>query len=161
QQGTNAGVILGTAAYMSPEQARGKRVDKRADIWSFGVVGFEMLTGRRLFAGETVSDTLAAVLREDIPWKALPRNLDRGTRRTIERCLERDPKKRLRDIGEARIALEQPSGADADGVRVSREASATRRQMLWAAGSGVAGLLIGGAIRSRPSPDASGAIASP
>ena len=103
---TEAGIILGTAAYMSPEQARGKALDKRADIWSFGVVMFEMLSGRRLFQGETASDTLAAVLRQDVDWSLLPNDLPASDRRLIERCLERDPKKRLRDIGEARLALE-------------------------------------------------------
>ncbi len=103
---TEAGIILGTAAYMSPEQARGKTIDKRADIWSFGVVMFEMLSGRRLFQGETASDTLAAVLRQDVDWSLLPKELRASDRRLIERCLERDPKKRLRDIGEARLALE-------------------------------------------------------
>ena len=103
---TEAGIILGTAAYMSPEQARGKTLDKRADIWSFGVVMFEMLSGRRLFQGETASDTLAAVLRQDVDWSLLPKDLPAADRRLIERCLERDPKKRLRDIGEARLALE-------------------------------------------------------
>ncbi len=103
---TEAGIILGTAAYMSPEQARGKTIDKRADIWSFGVVMFEMLSGRRLFQGETASDTLAAVLRQDVDWSLLPKDLPAADRRLIERCLERDPKKRLRDIGEARLALE-------------------------------------------------------
>jgi len=103
---TEAGVILGTAAYMSPEQARGKAVDKRADIWAFGVVLFEMLAGRRLFAGETVSDTLAAVLTREPDWTLLPSSTPAGVRRLLTRCLERDPKKRLRDIGDARLELE-------------------------------------------------------
>jgi serine/threonine-protein kinase len=118
RQMTEAGVIFGTAAYISPEQARGGTVDKRADIWAFGVVLFEMLTGKRLFTGETVSDTLAAVLRQEIDWKALPASTPPGLRFVLERCLNRDPKKRLRDIGEARVALEQPLGPP-DTVRAS------------------------------------------
>src|SRR5581483_11434296 len=106
---TDAGMILGTAAYMSPEQARGKQVDKRSDIWSFGVVLYEMLTGRRLFSGDTVSDTLAAVLREHVDLEALPAGTPVAVRRLIGRCLERDPRMRLRDIGEARLALSAPS----------------------------------------------------
>jgi serine/threonine protein kinase len=102
--GTAAGLILGTAAYMSPEQARGKAVDKRADIWSFGVVLYEMLTGRRLFEGETVSDVLAGVLRTDPDWSALPPQTPESARGLLRRCLERDPLERLRDIGEARLA---------------------------------------------------------
>ncbi|MDP9195040.1 MAG: protein kinase [Acidobacteriota bacterium] len=105
---TNDGMILGTAAYMSPEQARGKAVDKRADIWSFGVVLFEMLTGKRLFRGETVSDTLAAVLRENVDLSALPAGTPIVVKRLLGRCLERDAKRRLRDIGEARLALSEP-----------------------------------------------------
>jgi len=103
---TERGLILGTAAYMAPEQARGRPVDKRADIWSFGVVFFEMLTGRQLFAGDTVSDTLAAVLRQDVPWRDLPAETPAAVRRVLERCLERDSKRRLRDIGDARLDLE-------------------------------------------------------
>ena len=103
---TRVGVILGTAAYMSPEQAKGKKVDRRTDIWAFGVVLFEMLTDRRLFSGETVSDTLAAVLRQEIEWNHLPAATPPSVRWLLMRCLERDPKKRLRDIGEARIAVE-------------------------------------------------------
>ena len=109
QAGTAAGLILGTAAYMSPEQARGKAVDKRADIWAFGVVLYEMLAGRRLFEGETVSDTLAAVLRTEPDWTALPPSTPPNVRRILRRCLDRDPKRRLRDIGEARIALSAPA----------------------------------------------------
>ncbi len=104
---TRAGMILGTAAYMSPEQARGKVVDKRADIWAFGVVLFEMLTGQRLFDGETVSDTLAAVLKEEPDWKQVPAKV----RRLLEKCLEKDPKRRLRDIGDAWALLEGPSAS--------------------------------------------------
>jgi Tol biopolymer transport system component/predicted Ser/Thr protein kinase len=107
---TEAGLILGTAAYMSPEQARGRPVDKRADIWAFGVILFELLSGRRLFQGETVSDTLASVLRQEIPWEALPASTPASVRRLLVRCLERDPKMRLRDIGDARADLD-PSAA--------------------------------------------------
>ena len=111
--GTAAGLILGTAAYMSPEQARGKAVDKRSDIWAFGVVLFEMLAGRRLFDGETVTDVLAAVVKEPIAWDALPAATPASLRGLLERCLERDPKARLRDIGEARIALARPGAVEA------------------------------------------------
>jgi serine/threonine-protein kinase len=100
---TQAGVVLGTAAYMSPEQARGRAVDKRSDIWSFGAVLYEMLTGARCFEGETVSDVLAAVLRQDPDWSKLPAETPPHVRALLARCLERDPKKRLRDIGDAWI----------------------------------------------------------
>jgi len=103
---TQAGVILGTAAYMSPEQARGKPVDKRADVWSFGVVLWEMITGKRLFAGETVSDTLAAVLRADPEWTLLPPATPAPLADLLRRCLERDPRRRLHDVADARIVLE-------------------------------------------------------
>jgi serine/threonine protein kinase/Tol biopolymer transport system component len=105
---TEAGMILGTAAYMSPEQARGKPVDKRADIWAFGVVLYEMLTGRRLFSGETVSDVLAAVLTREPEWAALPEGTAPGVERLLRRCLERDPRRRLHDIADARLDLEEP-----------------------------------------------------
>ena len=104
-QGTSAGMIIGTAAYMSPEQAKGKPVDKRADIWAFGVVLYEMLTGKRLFKSEDVSDTLAAVLREEVNWAALPAATSPHLKRLIQRCLDRDLRTRLRDIGEARIEI--------------------------------------------------------
>jgi serine/threonine-protein kinase len=117
--GTAAGLILGTAAYMSPEQARGRTVDKRADIWAFGVVLLEMLTGKRLFDGETVSDVLAAVLTREVDWTALPRETPAGVRRLLRRCLDRDPRTRLRDIGEARVAVgpgeSTPAPAEAEG----------------------------------------------
>ncbi len=102
---TRAGMILGTAAYMSPEQARGKAVDKRADIWAFGVVLFEMLTGKRLFEGETVSDTLAQVLTKEPDLSKVSAKV----RRLLKKCLQKDPKKRLRDIGDAWELLEEPA----------------------------------------------------
>jgi serine/threonine-protein kinase len=92
---------------MSPEQARGKQIDSRTDIWAFGVILFEMLSGTRLFTGDTISDTMAAVLRADPPWDALPGDTPAGVRRLLERCLERDGRRRLRDIGEARVRLER------------------------------------------------------
>ena len=106
-QATYAGLILGTAAYMSPEQAAAKPIDKRADIWSFGVVLWEMLTGRQLFSGETISHTLADVLRADIDFAALPPDTPPIVRDLLRRCLDRDVKRRLRDIGEARVAIDR------------------------------------------------------
>jgi len=104
---TQAGIILGTAAYMSPEQAKGKSVDRRADIWAFGVVLYEMLTGRMMFSGETVSDTMAQVLMKEPDWTVLPAATPPRLRELLERCLVKDPHNRLRDIGDARIAIER------------------------------------------------------
>lgn len=105
---TQMGIIVGTAAYMAPEQARGQEIDKRADIWAFAVVLFEMLSGRRLFEGPSISDTLAGVLRAEPEWSALPADLPPNLRTMLRRCLERDPRRRLRDIGDARLELENP-----------------------------------------------------
>ena len=110
--GTQAGMIIGTAAYMSPEQARGQTVDERADIWAMGVTIFEMLSGTRPFTGETVSDTLAAVLRADLDFEALHEETPPPVRRILRRCLERDPKRRLRDAGEVRFAVEEATEAE-------------------------------------------------
>jgi serine/threonine-protein kinase len=126
---TEAGVILGTAGYMSPEQARGKPVDRRADIWAFGVVLFEMLSGRRLFSGETVSDTIAAVLRQEIDWKALPASTPNSVRWLLERCLNRDPKQRLQAIGEARIAIDAREARGA--VPIARATPLWGRALPW------------------------------
>ena len=112
---TQAGIVLGTAAYMSPEQARGKVVDRRADIWAFGVVLYEMLTGQRPFKGDDVTDTLASVLKDTPAFDALPSSTPPQVRWVIERCLQRDPKARLRDIGEARIQLAALARGDASG----------------------------------------------
>ena len=104
-------MILGTAAYMSPEQAKGRAADKRSDIWAFGCVLYEMLSGQRAFKGDDVADTLAAVLRQDIDLGGAPCVDARSVRRLIARCLDRDVRRRLRDIGEARIVLDDPADA--------------------------------------------------
>jgi len=104
---TQMGMILGTAAYMAPEQARGKTVDKRADIWAFGAVIFELVSGRRAFDGEEMTDVLARVIERDPDWSALPASTPPALRRLLERCLTKDPKARLRDIGEARHTLDE------------------------------------------------------
>lgn len=104
---TQMGMIIGTAAYMSPEQARGKSVDRRADIWAFGVVLFEMLTGKRVFAGDDITDVLASVLKSDPDWSAAPTDLPAPIRRLLRRCLEKDPKARLSSIGDARLELNE------------------------------------------------------
>jgi serine/threonine protein kinase len=127
--GTAAGMILGTAAYMSPEQARGKPVDRRADLWSFGCVLYECLTGVRLFAGETVSDSLAAILRKDPDWSLLPKETPPMVRLLLRRCLSRDPARRLQDAGDARLELEQaiedPRG-ESLGLAVATEPTAAK-----------------------------------
>ena len=101
-------MILGTAAYMSPEQARGKPVDKRTDVWAFGCVLYEMLAGKRAFEGETVTDVLAAILTKEPDWAALPaRDAGRRSRDLLRKCLRRDAKQRLHDIADARLDLEE------------------------------------------------------
>ena len=147
---TRAGMILGTAAYMSPEQARGRTADKRADIWSFGVVLFEMLTGARLFPGETMSDTLAGVLRLEIDWKALPPDTPRPLRQVLKRCLERDRNNRLHDIADARIVLDDITRGAADDVIAAPAPAPVRAGLLWPIAAGlVIAALASGAILSR------------
>ena len=112
---TQQGIILGTAAYMSPEQAKGKSVDRRADIWSFGCVLFEMLTRKMAFSGETVTDTLAAVIKEEPYWSSIPEAAPPRICELLRRCLKKDPRQRLQSIGDARITIEEAlSGASPD-----------------------------------------------
>ena len=138
---TQAGMILGTAAYMAPEQAKGKQVDRRADIWAFGCVLFEMLSGKKPFEGETISDLLAAVIRGEPEWTDLPEKTPPAIKRLIRRCLVKDPKQRLRDIGDARIAIEEAiSGADSEapsggGIAEPKRVSRMRRGLPWALGT--------------------------
>ena len=151
---TVEGAILGTAAYMSPEQARGQPVDKRTDIWAFGCVLFEMLTGRPPFARETISDTVAAVLGAEPEWHLLPSSSPRNILRLLERCLAKDMKRRIRDIADARIELEDPvtenpsisrdrmEGRTQPGLATTR---ASRRLAWWLAASGavIAAVVLG------------------
>jgi eukaryotic-like serine/threonine-protein kinase len=149
---TGMGVILGTAAYMAPEQARGKVVDKRADIWAFGVVVYEMLTGRRLFAAEDVSETLNAVLTRDLSLTALPAATPLRLQRLLARCLDRDPRMRLRDIGEARVEIDRTIAGAGDGAGASPTASATStssasgRRLAWMASAVAAVAVLAAAL---------------
>jgi Tol biopolymer transport system component/tRNA A-37 threonylcarbamoyl transferase component Bud32 len=142
---TQAGMILGTAAYMSPEQAKGQRVDRRCDIWAFGCVLYEMITGRKTFGGETVSDVLAAVIRAEPDWNALPATTPPSIQRLIRRCLQKDQRQRLRDIGEARILIEETISGVGEGSALPTDSVALRepkgllyRALPWA----IAGILI-------------------
>ncbi|HKC25395.1 MAG TPA: protein kinase, partial [Thermoanaerobaculia bacterium] len=129
--GTQAGMILGTAAYMSPEQARGRPVDKRADVWAFGVVLYEMLTGTRLFAGETVSDVLASVLKNEPDWSALGEDVPPRVRRVLVRCLQKDPRQRLHDIGDARLELLEKEAAPLPSPAALPRKRRLSRAALW------------------------------
>ena len=128
---TKAGIILGTAAYMSPEQAKGKTADRRADVWSFGVVLFEMLTGQRIFTGETISEVLAHVITKEPDWDALPEDTPHAIRKLLSRCLQKEPKQRLQAIGEARIALAEYESDSAASVLMSAPEVAFAAQPMW------------------------------
>jgi serine/threonine protein kinase len=131
--GTKGGVILGTAAYMSPEQARGKAVDRRSDIWSFGCVLYECLTGRRAFDGETVSDIMVSVLTREPDWSALPAGTPARVRDLLRRCLRKDPEKRLHDIADARLEIEEAAAepAGAETTRSEAPSPPARRLPPW------------------------------
>ncbi len=156
---TSDGVILGTAAYMAPEQAKGRPVDKRADIWGFGAVLYECLSGRRPFAGDSVPDTLAAVMRDAPDLAALPAATPRRVRELVARCLAKDPRQRLRDAGEARIALERALAGENDegvgGPEPARRPHARGRRLRVAGGLAAAlaaALAAGWLLRGAPPP---------
>ena len=125
---TQAGVIMGTAAYMAPEQAKGKAADKRADIWAFGIVLLEMLSGQRVFAGETISETLADVMKTEPSWDQLPADLPSKLGNLLRRCLQKDPRQRVRDIGDVRLAME---GAFETTVSAPAEPTVAPRLKVW------------------------------
>ena len=125
------GVILGTAAYMAPEQARGKVVDKRVDIWAFGCVLFEMLTGKRVFAGDTLSDVVAAILKTEPEWSALPAAAPAAIRRLLHRCLAKDPGERLHDIADARLEIDEAQNGPPSSA--GTEAPRRRERLAWTA----------------------------
>ncbi len=139
---THAGVILGTAAYMSPEQARGKTVDRAADIWAFGCVLFEMLTGGRAFAGDDLAETIGAIMRAEPPWSRLPPDAPESVRRLLRRCLQKDLRHRLADIRDARLELDE-SPLDAP---IGAPAAAGRRARAWLAGGLVLVTLVAAAL---------------
>jgi len=148
--------ILGTPAYMSPEQARGRTLDKRTDIWSFACVVFEMLTGRTAFAGETISDTIARVLERDADWATLPPTVPARIRELLRRCLQKDPSRRLRDIGDARIEIDEVlAAAPAESVTAPSEPGSRQRsrrrlsRVAAATGLVIAAGLIGGFVAQR------------
>jgi Tol biopolymer transport system component len=149
--GTAAGIILGTAAYMAPEQARGKPVDKRADVWAFGVLLYEMLTGRRAFEGEDVTEVLASVIRDMPALDALPRETPGAVRRALRRCLQKDPKRRMRDMADARVELEEASGAPRPEESGDGAARAPARPFWRRALPVAAGVLGGAALVGIPS----------
>jgi len=150
RHGTQIGVILGTAAYMSPEQAKGKRVHKLTDIWAFGAVLFEMLTGKKMYSGETVSETLASVIKDDPDLSSLPSNCPGHVRALLCRCLTKDPKLRLQHIGEARIAL---SGVITESPPLESRPLAPlwQRALPWAATAALAAALVVSNMRPVPS----------
>ncbi len=143
---TALGVVLGTAAYMSPEQARGKLVDKRADVWAFGAVLFEMLTGQKPFVGDDVSDTLALVLKFEPEWDALPAEAPARIRQLIRTCLQKDPKRRVHDVADVRLALEGAFEAAASVVSIPVPQLRTWRPIVAVALVGVGALAVGLAI---------------
>ena len=146
--GTRDGIILGTAPYMSPEQARGQPVDRRTDIWAFGCVLYEMLAGRRAFAGATVPDAIVSVLEREPDFSALPAETPRPVRRLLRRALQKDPRSRLRDIGDARFDLDEALAPAATGDQATPASlpSSRRRTLVWSvASAGATALLLGGA----------------
>jgi eukaryotic-like serine/threonine-protein kinase len=152
---TMQGVLLGTAAYMSPEQAKGKSVDRRADIWAFGCVLYEMLTGKMAFSGEAVTDTLAAVIRAEPDWTQLPAATPIRVRVLLQRCLQKDPKQRLRDIGDARISLDEVLSGAPDPALAGAPQAATplwRRALPWALGFLAAAVACAAGWVLKPSP---------
>src|SRR6266568_697709 len=143
---TQAGMILGTAAYMSPEQAKGRPADRRADIWAFGCVLYEMLTGEKAFNGEAISEILAAVMLKEPDWGRLPLDSPPTVKRLLRRCLDKDPKRRLRDIGEARIAIEEYLGKPAAETQEPAVRPAPRTGTNWLVGFSLAGLVVGAVV---------------
>jgi hypothetical protein len=151
---TEMGMILGTIAYMSPEQAKGKTADRRADVWAFGVVLFEMLTGRQAFTGETASEVMASVMKEEPDWSLVPAALPSSIRRLLRRCLEKDPKKRLSSMSDVRLELTEKDAAPADASVAATPSRSRRRCLASLAGALVTAtgfLLVAPAWRSVPS----------
>ncbi len=156
---TQRGEILGTAAYMSPEQARGKAVDKRTDVWAFGVCLYEALVGQRLFEGEDAMDTVGAVLRDVPSWDPLPGSVPRRLRELLERCLRKDPRQRLRDIGDALLEIETAIEApETDEPTAGAVAAEKRSPLLLALATLAVGAVIAGLAAWTLKPDPPGPV---
>jgi Tol biopolymer transport system component len=156
---TAAGLIMGTAAYMSPEQARGRPVDRRADVWAFGCVLYEMLTGKRAFPGDDISDVLVAVLRDEPDFSVLPADTPRHVRTLLRRCLQKDPRNRLPHVGTARLELSDTSEVDSGAPEAAAPTrSRVPERALWAAGAALAAAL---AYTLRPAPEPAPRAATP
>jgi Tol biopolymer transport system component len=153
---TGVATILGSAAYMSPEQARGKPVDRRADIWAFGCVVYEMLTGRRAFGGDEIADTLAYVLTREPDWTSLPAGTPSSIRRLLTRCLQKNPRERLRDIADARLELVEASALDGPGIAPPPVAGRRGERVGWivAAVASLAAIILAALAGARPEPAA-------
>ena len=149
---TELGRLIGTPTYMAPEQARGKSIDKRVDLWAFGCVLFESLTAQRAFAGETVSDVLASVLEKEPDWTKLPASTPPHVRALLARCLSKDPRMRLRDAGDARIELERPAAAVRTAAGAHAPAGVLVRALPWAAAVLLGGLWLRTMLADRPPP---------
>jgi serine/threonine protein kinase len=150
---TQTGVILGTAAYMSPEQARGKTVDKRTDIWAFGCMLFEALTGKATFLGDTASDTIARILEREPEWSTIPEDIRVGVRSLLHGCLQKDARRRLRDVWDVRVEIER-SATEPVVTRTAVGGSERRRSSPFILGALVSGLVVGASVwimmRGRP-----------
>jgi eukaryotic-like serine/threonine-protein kinase len=153
---TRAGLIIGTAAYMAPEQARGKPADKRSDMWAFGCVLYEMLTGRRAFSGEDVSETLAAVIKDEPDWVALTDKTPEAIRRLLRRCLAKDTKGRLSDASVARLEIDETLGEPQLDIPIAQTTSRRRERLVWASALAVVAVLAVAAMifALRPAPPA-------
>jgi Tol biopolymer transport system component len=158
---TETGVVLGTVSYMSPEQARGTVLDRRTDIWAFGCVLFEMLTGRRAFEGPSTTDTLVMILEREPDWALLPANTPMPVKRLLRRCLEKDTRRRLRDAGDARLELEDavtPAGSLGDSAAPSASRSALLRMAALVAVGALGGAALVAVMLSRNRPDVAAEI---
>ncbi len=160
REGTRTGVVMGTAPYMSPEQARGRTVDKRTDVWAFGCCLYEALTGRRAFLGETISDTMAKVLEREPDWEALPPSLPVSIRSLLRRCLQKEHSRRLRDVGDARLEMQEVHTLELPGVEPTARPQGWRGTAPYVATAVFAIIAISQFVSESPSSSPEGGLVS-